>query len=43
MAKSKRAVKSAYLKAEIGLTDALTALMFDFFMDRGEALRYLGL
>jgi len=40
---TKRECKRKYLKAEIGLSEALQCLMFDHFMDRGEALRYLGL
>ncbi len=40
---TKRQCKSEYLKANIGLTDALNCLMFDHSMDQGEALKYLGL
>lgn len=40
---TKRQIKRSYLNAEIGLGDAIPALMFDHGMDRGEALRYLGL
>jgi hypothetical protein len=38
---TKRQIKRAYLRAEIGLTDAVPALMFDHNMEYGEALRYL--
>lgn len=40
---TKRQIKKAYLNAEIGLSDAIPALMFDHSMDRGAALNYLGL
>jgi hypothetical protein len=39
---TKRAIKRAYLAAEIGVTDAVLALMLDFGMERGHALTYLG-
>lgn len=38
---TKREIKRAYLRADIGLSDAVPALMFDHGMDRGEAFRYL--
>ena len=38
---TKREIKRAYLRADIGLSDAVPALMFDHDMDRGEAFRYL--
>lgn len=38
---TKREIKSAYLKAEIGLSDAVPMLMFDHDMMQGDALRYL--
>jgi hypothetical protein len=40
---NKREIKKAFLAAEIGLSDAIPLLMFDWGMERGEALRYLGL
>lgn len=40
---TKRQVKAAYLRADIGLSDAIPALMFEHAMDRGDALKYLGL
>jgi hypothetical protein len=40
---TKRAIKRAYLSGEIGVSDALSGLMFDHAMERGEALRFLGL
>lgn len=40
---TKRQIKAAYLRGDIGLSDAVPALMFDHNMERGEALRYLGL
>lgn len=40
---SKRECKKKYINADIGLSDAIQCLMFDHFMDRGEALKYLGL
>lgn len=40
---TKRQIKAAYLRGDIGLSDAVPALMFDYNMERGEALRYLGL
>jgi hypothetical protein len=42
-AAAKRSVKRRCLAAEIGLPDALPELMFEHEMDRGDALRYLGL
>lgn len=41
--RTKRQIKASYLKADIGLTDALRELMFDHGMNQGDALRYLGL
>lgn len=40
---SKRQLKRAYLTAEIGLSEALSCLVLDHGMMRGEALHYLGL
>jgi hypothetical protein len=40
---SKQQIKQAYLEAEIGLSDALPALIFDHDMERIEAYQYLGL
>ena len=40
---SKRQIKKKYLAAEFGLSDAIPALMSDHGMERGEALKYLGL
>lgn len=40
---SAREIKRRYLNAEFGLSDALAGLMFDHSMERGDALRYLGL
>lgn len=37
---TKREIKRIYLCADIGLSDAIPALM-DHDMDRGEAIRYL--
>jgi hypothetical protein len=39
----KHKIKRQYENAEIGLTDALTELMFEHEMMQGEALKYLGL
>jgi hypothetical protein len=36
-------VRRAYIDGKIGLSDAMRCLMLDFAMDRGDALRYLGL
>ena len=41
--KTKLSVKKAYMKGEIGLSDAIPALILDFQMGRFEALKYLGL
>lgn len=41
--KTKRQIKKEYDAALIGLSDAIPALMYDHYMSRGEALRYLGL
>ena len=38
---SKRQIKRSYLRAEIGISDAVPTLMFDHGMECGEALRYL--
>lgn len=38
---TKQQIKRSYTSARIGLSEALTALVFDFGMDRGEALQYL--
>ncbi len=40
---TKRQIKRAYDKGEIGLSDALPALVFDHDMERGEAYKFLGL
>lgn len=40
---TKRQIKAAYLRAEIGLSDAIPMLMLDHGMMRGEAFAYLGL
>ena len=40
---TKRTTKSLYISGIIGLNDALASLMFDHGMDRGDALKYLGL
>lgn len=40
---TKRQIKRAYLKAEIGLSDAILPLMFEHDMMHGEALKFLGL
>lgn len=40
---TRRAIKRRYLEAEIGLSDAVPALVFDHDMTFGEAYRYLGL
>ena len=42
-AKTKRQIKAAYLKGEIGLSDAIPELMFGHDMMQGAALAYLGL
>jgi hypothetical protein len=38
---TKREIKSRYLRAEIGISDAIPELMFEHDMMYGEALRYL--
>jgi hypothetical protein len=38
---TKRKIKRAYLRGDIGLSDAIPDLMFDHCMDRGQAIRYL--
>ncbi len=40
---TKRQIKRAYDKGEIGLSDALPALIFDHDMVRGDAYKFLGL
>ena len=40
---TKRQIKAAYVKADIFLGEAIEGLMFDHGLDRGEALKYLGL
>jgi hypothetical protein len=40
---NKNTVKKKYFNAEIGLSEAIQILMFDYFMERNEALKYLGL
>jgi hypothetical protein len=39
---TKRECKSAYMKSEIDLSDAMNILMDEFDMERGEVFRYLG-
>lgn len=39
----KLSIKRAYMRAEIGLSDAVSELMFEHGMTHGEALAYLGL
>lgn len=41
--KTKRQIKADYVAARTGLSDALADLMFEHAMERGDALRYLGL
>lgn len=38
---SKRQVKAAFVRGDVGFSDAVPALMFDHQMDRGEAFNYL--
>lgn len=38
---TKRQVKAAYIKADIFLGAAVSALMFDHAMNRGDAIEYL--
>jgi hypothetical protein len=40
---TKRQIKRSYLRDEIGLSEAIPALMFDHGMVRGDAFVYLGL
>ena len=40
---TKRQIKNAYLRGDIGLSDAVPVLMFDHRMMLGEAYQYLGL
>ena len=40
---TKRNCKKPYINGEIFLGEALEFLMFDCFMDRNDALKYLGL
>jgi hypothetical protein len=38
---TKRQIKISYMKCEIGLSEATQLLMFEHFMDKGEAISYL--
>lgn len=40
---TKKECKKLYIKSDIGLSEAVECLMFDFGLDRGQAFKYLGL
>lgn len=42
MMHGKSAVKKLYVEGKIGLSDAVSELMFDYGMDRGDVFKYLG-